>query len=177
MHSEHMSGKHISATVFTRILLLDFDGVLHPAGGRPGQVVLPFCWLPELVAELEPNPASGSLSILPGSSNSTWSKSANFLRRWAGGCWRRWAPGRNQRAIQAFMRDQKHAVQNFLVIDDDPSQFGTDFARDLLICGPLTGLSNPETLARLREWLERSRTASGESESDVCPRNHECEPR
>ncbi|QJW85259.1 hypothetical protein HK414_23225 [Ramlibacter terrae] len=38
-----------------RVLFLDFDGVLHPAGTKPGES-LPFEWLPELAALLSSTP-------------------------------------------------------------------------------------------------------------------------
>lgn len=139
---------------FTRLLFLDFDGVLHPAGGEPGQV-LPFCWVSELAEELASHLDVGLVI------HSSWIDvhTVEAMREFLGPLGPRLigkvGPGEKSPAVLSFVRERPDLP--WLVIDDDPTRFGPEFPGSVLMCDPSTGLSDPEIRRRLREWLNGSR--------------------
>jgi hypothetical protein len=139
----------------SRLVFVDFDGVLHPAGGEPGQA-LPFCWVPYLSDELAAHP---DVALVV---HSSWGErfALDELREFLSPLGERviaWVGnGPKAQAIQAFMRAQPQ-VRHWLVIDDDAAQFGEEFAGSLLICDPRTGISNSDTQGCLRAWLWATR--------------------
>jgi hypothetical protein len=137
-----------------RVLFLDFDGVLHPAGGEPG-TVLPFEWLPLLEQLLAPWP-DVRLAV-----HSTWRylyKSEEFPEllgplgsRFIG------AAPRGPRAESVLWFLQLNPViDDYLVLDDAPGEFPSDFPGNLVLCEPLTGISAPEVQSRIKAWLAGS---------------------
>jgi hypothetical protein len=61
---------------------------------------------------------------------------------------------------------ERPQVRHWVVVDDDAAQFADAFAGSLLICDPRTGLSNRETQARLRDWLQATRPDSVQPTGD-----------
>jgi hypothetical protein len=136
----------------TRAIFLDFDGVLHPYGGPPGQT-LPFEWLPELATLLA---AASDVSIVV---HSSWCErySRDALIEFLGPLGHRLVgavgPGAKATAILAFLRSHPE-IDRCLVIDDDESQFPAGFSGTLVICNPARGISDPVVKARIQQWLK-----------------------
>lgn len=135
-----------------RVVFIDFDGVLHPAGGKPGQV-LPFEWVPELAALLLPYPDVGIVV------HSSWAErfSLNDLREFLEPLGSRIigvvGRGSKHHAIAEFLQAAPE-MRSWIVIDDDAGQFPEEFRTHLIVCDPLKGLSDPSTQQRLHSWLE-----------------------
>jgi len=134
-----------------RVLFLDFDGVLHPVGAKPGES-LPFEWLPELAALLSSTP-DVALAV-----HSSWVERypVDELREFLGplGCRFIGAvdPGAKAPAIQAFLRSRPD-IDHWLVVDDDQREFPIDFQETLVICDPLRGITDPGAQDQIRRWL------------------------
>lgn len=139
---------------FNRVLFLDFDGVLHPSGGPPGEA-LPFCWVSELAEDLAFHTDVGLVV------HSSWldrfglDEIRDFLDPLGLQLLGTVASGDKASSILAFLGAHPE-IRQWLVIDDDASQFGDGFAGSLLVCDPRTGVANPKTRMRLREWLKNS---------------------
>lgn len=135
-----------------RVIFLDFDGVLHPAGGPPG-TALPFEWLTLLEQLLEPWP-DVLLAV-----HSTWRyhHTPDELRELLGPLGTRFigAMPRGPRAESVlWFLHSNPAITKHLVLDDAPAEFPADFPGTLVLCEPLLGLSSPVVKARIRTWLE-----------------------
>ena len=138
---------------FTRVISLDFDGVLHAAGGPPGQM-LPFEWLPILAHHVAPH---SDVAVFV---HSSWSErfSVDELQDFleplrdrvigvAG------AAGRQARLLEFL--DAHPKLLYALVNDDDTTEFLERSQRvSLLVCDPLLGLSSSTTQRQLSAWLE-----------------------
>lgn len=135
----------------TRAIFLDFDGVLHPCGGPPGQT-LPFEWLPELALLLA---AAPDVSIAV---HSSWCEmySNCALTEFLGSLGPRMigtvGPGAKAAAVLAFVRSHPE-IDRWLVIDDDETEFPAGFPGELVICTPSRGVSDPVVQARIQQWL------------------------
>jgi hypothetical protein len=136
----------------TRAIFLDFDGVLHPCGGPPGQT-LPFEWLPDLAVLLA---AAPDVLIAV---HSSWCErySHAALTEFLGSLGARMigavGPGARAAAILAFLRSHPE-IDRWLVIDDDETEFPAGFPGTLAICSPARGVSDPVEKERIRQWLE-----------------------
>jgi len=134
-----------------RVIFLDFDGILHPAGSPPG-AVLPFEWLPILERLLTPWP-DVRLAV-----HSTWRYSfkPDELSELLGPLGPRFigAVPRGPRAesILWFLH-MNAAITSYLVLDDAPAEFPRGFPGNLVLCEPLLGISAPEVQARIEAWL------------------------
>lgn len=131
-----------------RLLLLDFDGVLHPIGSKPGET-LPFEWLPELTALFARAPDVG-IAV-----HSSWAErySVGDLREFLGplGCRLIGAvgPGPKAEAILAFLRSSQN-IDDWIVIDDDGSEFPGVFPGTVVICDRTRGISDPAVQSKIR---------------------------
>ena len=143
----------MSDGIFDRLIFLDFDGVLHPASRAPGEA-LPFCWVPELAEELAPYPHVGLVIHSSWTERFTLDDMREFLFPLGSRLLGVVGSGTKSQSILAFLRDQP-AISSWLVIDDEPAQFGDEFSESLLVCDPRTGLSDVALRGRLREWLAR----------------------
>lgn len=139
---------------FRRVLFVDFDGVLHPSGGPPGQA-LPFEWVPVLAKLLAPFP-DVSVAV-----HSSWREQfaadllRDFLEPMADRMLDGVPPGPKAVAITTFLHAHPE-IEDAAVLDDQPADvFGAGVR--VLACDPLTGISSPEVQAQLRTWLERGR--------------------
>jgi hypothetical protein len=134
-----------------KLLFLDFDGVLHPAGGAPG-TCMPFEWLPTLVELLDPAP-NVLLAV-----HSSWREvhAMEYLKDFLGPLGSRVLGsvpnGPKSNAIQSFLTSNP-SVQDYLILDDSAAEFGSDLSTHLLTCKPLVGIQDPAVQLKLKAWL------------------------
>jgi hypothetical protein len=143
----------MSSASFDRLIFLDFDGVLHPTGGAPGEE-LPFCWVPLLTEDLAPHRDVGLVI------HSSWAErfADDDMREFIDPLdWRLVDVVRGPTKSQSILSylHGKPGVCSWLVVEDEPAQFGDEFTGSLLVCDPRTGLSDPQVRTQLRAWLER----------------------
>lgn len=149
------------------VLFLDIDGICHPAnacgpmpdGGVYGEDL--FRWIAPLIALLNEMP---HVDVVV---HSSWRHSYDAVPKLLADLPAALAArvvgvtplniyGR-QESIEAYVR--RHRVQQFVAIDDARYAFSDDMPSWLVLSGP-DGLSNPQTVQRLREALERAPLAS-----------------
>jgi hypothetical protein len=141
----------------TRVLFLDFDGVLHPttnftSDGPLIKTVL-FGWLPNLRAVLTPHP---DVSLVV---HSTWrlTHDVNELRGVLGVLGRHVVGatplGERYASIRAWL-DMNPQVTSYRILDDDAAEFPKPAPAELVLCDPRAGVAAPEVLEELRRWLE-----------------------
>lgn len=134
-----------------RLLFLDFDGVLHPITTRPGQS-LPFEWVPDLTQLLSEAP-DVAIAV-----HSSWAERfpLDELRDFLGPLGHRLIgavhSGPKASSILLFLRS-KPEVEDWLVIDDEASEFPSDFPGPVVICDRARGISDPSVQAQIRHWL------------------------
>ena len=134
-----------------KAVFLDFDGVLHRAGGPPG-TTLPFEWTKELAGLLEP---FDDVVIVV---HSSWREQfpVEVLREFLEPVGRRLigvvARGEKGAAIETFLREHPE-ITAALVVDDQPDEFPAGFPISVLVCNPAAGLSCTETQQRFKDWL------------------------
>lgn len=139
--------------VLNAVLFLDIDGVLHPEPPHSGLTRL--CWLPELAALLRPHPHvhvvlhSSWRHHLPQSYIAELM--APFGPQYAGTTSGplRWP------SIVTWL--SKHAeVVDYLVLDDLAHEFPNPLPEGVVICPSRSGVTDPSTRERLRQWLAAS---------------------
>lgn len=137
-----------------RIISLDFDGVLHPAGDASPPEDR-FKWLPILEKLLEP---SKDVRLLIHSSwryEYTDQELRNLLGplngRFAGSAPR--MP--RETAIEYVVQGNKGVIKHLLVLDDEAREFSNG-RLELILCGPATGISALEVQEKIAEWLART---------------------
>ena len=134
-----------------RVVFLDFDGVLHPAGGSPG-TTLPFEWTEVLAALLGP---FNDVQIVI---HSSWREHIpaqelrDLLEPLADRLLGAVEAGNKGAAIERFLLEHSE-ITDALVLDDQVDEFRTGFPATLLVCEPRTGLSSKDTQQRVRNWL------------------------
>jgi len=137
----------------SKILFLDFDGVLHASEG-PGPNMRQFVWLPILKEMLA---GQQDLRIVIHASYRKTS-TADFLRERLGFgkeiCLgvtnprlERWA------SIQDWVKGRPW-VESFRILDDQAFEFPDPRPAELILCDGRRGLSDPEVQARLQEWID-----------------------
>lgn len=149
-----------------RIIFLDFDGVLHkateivdwPTSGLSlsefSERLQLFYWAPYLAGLLE---AHSEVQIII---HSTWRKqcSVEQMQVLLGPLGPR-VLGMTHRGllrVESITDAIKgHDIQDYLILDDDAGAF-PEGTTGLVLCDPLTGVSDPHTLARIEAWLKRA---------------------
>ena len=134
-----------------RVVFLDFDGVLHRAGGPPG-TSLPFEWTVELAALL--NPFDDVFIVI----HSSWREqfSVEMLREFLEPVGHRMIgvvpEGAKGRAVEAFLREHPE-ITDALVIDDQADEFPVGFPISVLVCDPAVGISGGKAQQEFEAWL------------------------
>jgi hypothetical protein len=134
-----------------KVLFLDFDGVLHPAGVPPG-TCMPFEWLPTLVEMLESAP-DVRLSV-----HSSWREvhTQEHLGEFLGSLGNRVVgqvpSGPKSQAILSFLSKHQE-IKDYLILDDSISDFVPELSGRLLVCKPLCGIIDPDVQLKLQAWL------------------------
>lgn len=142
-----------------RAVFLDFDGVLHRAGGPPG-TSLPFEWTGDLAALI--NPFDDVFIVV----HSSWREqfSVETLREFLEPVSKRLigvvAGGAKGVAIERFLLEHPE-ITDALVVDDQADEFPAGFPVSVLVCDPAVGLSCGETQQRFKRWLLQSNKAEG----------------
>lgn len=146
-----------SARPTTRILFLDFDGVLHPlheADEEAGGPCQYFVWLPLLAQLLAPHTDVGIVV------HSTWRYiyTDDELRRYLEPLGERvlgtTPRGPRHESIRWFLNANRWA-RNHLIVDDAPEEFATPLPPELVVCDSRKGISDPAVQRALMGWLGR----------------------
>ncbi len=159
----------------TRLLFLDFDGVLHPdavflsSRGVELRAGALFMWAPLLVEALAPHQ---DVQVVLSTS---WARNLGFHRarsvlpadlqsRVIGAAWHSamgkgwpdfipWDAQTRYEQIQAYL-SRLNAPASWIAIDDDDRGWADADRGRLILTDPDSGLSSPETLAQLAQKLE-----------------------
>ena len=153
-----------------RVLFLDFDGCVQPAGllaAQSDDVVLRtlgafeytvpvdlFVWVHLLIKILEPHP---DVFIVV---HSTWREvyAAAEIGDMLGDLGRRYLgvtpPGPRWESINTWL--SQNTATSWRILDDAPREFPDPPPLELIVCHPLAGLSAPDVQGQLNEWLETS---------------------
>jgi hypothetical protein len=134
-----------------RVLFLDFDGVLHPAGGPPG-TSLPFEWTVILAMTIAPFKDVHIVIHSSWRENFSEQELWGFLEPVSDRLLGVVDPGPKGPAIERFLSHHPE-IKDALVLDDQVDEFRSGFPAVLLACEPSTGLSSKEVQRRLRDWL------------------------
>lgn len=137
-----------------RFLFLDFDGVLHPSGGPPGQT-LPFEFNDALAQLLKPHP---DVAVVV---HSTWREvhSLDLIRDFLAALGGRpidvAGPGEKGPAILSYLNRAGIAQDGsrWRILDDQPEAFPDDLRPWVVSCDPLLGITDPDAQERLLRWL------------------------
>lgn len=143
-----------------RVLFLDFDGCVHPAGvlvnQRPYAVPVDlFEWMPVLHALLEPHP---DVFIVV---HSPWRHTypADEIGDMLGDLDPRYlgvTPLMHSRWESINLWLSRNSASSWRILDDAPNDFPDPPPLELIVCHPLTGLSAKYVQAQLSDWLETS---------------------
>lgn len=152
----------------TKVLFLDFDGPLHPSTAIEGIRRPPdaqacadrnlFRWaihLDRIIGQLSEEQANNILIAAHSSWRQLNGLSQQLIRDNLGprlaGMYIGMTPPELGRwaSIQAMC--DRGGFDDFLIIDDAQNEFPEDLPQ-LVVCNPLTGLSDPDIQARIREW-------------------------
>ena len=133
------------------IIFIDFDGVVHPAGG-PVSACLPIEWLSDLDAILSAHPP---VRIVV---HSSWRLTYPHeeIREFLSGLSALEidivGPGEKREAITAYLSAHPE-IESGLVIDDEPSEFLAEFPLQVVACDPTTGISCQPVQNEITGWL------------------------
>lgn len=145
------------------LLFVDFDGVLHPCGKHPDhgpnasslvhELGL-FCWLEHLERVVQPHPHVGLVV------HSTWryphkeDELAEMLGvlsdRFEGAT----PSGSRYGSITKWLSQRSVKPKDYRILDDMPEKFPRNIHRRLIACKPWLGLSEPQALGELQQWLD-----------------------
>ena len=142
----------------SRVLFLDFDGVLHPTmedldDGSDACIATPlFGWLPVLAAALHRYPDVG-ITV-----QSTWryTHDDDELRELLGPLGVRFLGATPRGPRYESILWWLHLNPSFVsrrILDDNPREFPEPPPAELILCHPHYGVSDPVVLAQLAEWL------------------------
>jgi HAD domain in Swiss Army Knife RNA repair proteins len=135
----------------SRVLLLDFDGVLHPGPGIVSPLPL-WCWLPDLTRLLAPYP---DVHIVV---HSTWrlEYGVDELRMLLEGIGERvidsTPPGGRLESIERWLEGRRD-VKSYCILDDNESDFFDPLPAELILCPPARGISDKRAQQQLLAWL------------------------
>ena len=138
-----------------RAIFIDFDGVLHPAGGPVG-ACLPFEWLSDLKALLS---AHLPVRIVV---HSSWRLTYPHeeIRELLSGLSAVdvdiVGPGEKRQAITAYLSAHPEIASGF-VIDDEPNEFPADFPLQVVVCDPAIGITCPRVKSQVTAWLSHKK--------------------
>ena len=138
-----------------RAIFIDFDGVLHPAGGPVG-ACLPFEWLSDLEAILSPHQ---SIRIVV---HSSWrltyphEEIREFLSVLSALEIDIVGPGEKCQAITAYLSAHPE-IERSLVIDDESNEFPAEFPLQVIACDPATGISCQCVKSQITAWLNHTK--------------------
>lgn len=140
----------------SRLLFLDFDGVLHPQDqtNKPDGW---FRWLPILASQLAP---WADVKIVV---HSSWryEHTDAELRELLGPLSARFAGsaprGPREQAIESVLQANKSLVTAHLVLDDDAREFTTGRV-NLFVCDALEGMTQLRAQVQVQRWLESTAT-------------------
>lgn len=150
-------------TVATKVLFLDFDGVLHPDGSEAiderGRLIdnpVLFCWLPILADILDPYPA---VRIIVSSDWRRLFDDAALIRllgplgtRFAGVV-ERITPPRAQEILHDALQ---RGLSDWIALDDHKSvQAAARTDPRFIACAPATGITDEAVQLAVRAWLEK----------------------
>jgi hypothetical protein len=146
----------------TRLITLDFDGVLHP-GRDDLDHAQHLQWLSILVSLLAPW-SDVRLAI-----HSTWryTHTPEELRALLGPLGTRLigvAPRGPREESIVWLLHLLGDIDDYLVLDDAPKEFDDLTEPALVLCHPEQGISAPSIQARIKTWLERPRAHGEDSE-------------
>lgn len=136
-----------------RAIFVDFDGVLHPAGGPPG-ACLPFEWISDLAAGLCTHP---SIRIVV---HSSWRLTyldddlREFLGALDGFEIDIVGPGEKCHAITEYLSAHPE-IDSSLVLDDDSNEFPAEFPLQVVVCDPAIGISSQSVQRQMTAWLNQ----------------------
>ncbi len=142
-----------------RVLFVDIDGVLHPAGDALEDVGPKFVWLPLLAELLAPYP-DVIIAI-----HSTWRydhTQEELLELFAPLGKRSVVTvprGPRYEAINWFLQ-MNQGVTSYRILDDAPKEFGAEPPQQLVVCRSKMGLTTEGVIEQLQEWLEGSSESS-----------------
>ncbi|WP_342721676.1 HAD domain-containing protein [Acidovorax sp. FHTAMBA] len=134
-----------------RAIFIDFDGVVHPAGG-PVSACLPIEWLSDLDDILSAHPP---VRIVV---HSSWRLTYPHeeIREFLSGLSALEidivGPGEKREAITAYLSAHPE-IESGLVIDDEPSEFLAEFPLQVVACDPTTGISCQPVQNEITAWL------------------------
>ncbi|MEG0046113.1 MAG: HAD domain-containing protein [Comamonas sp.] len=146
----------------TRVIFLDFDGVLHPpkaiSGAQPpltpAQIKqgwpATFQHLHILKARLEERP---EIAVLVSSSWRSYLNDAELkellepISPWFAGSVKK---GSRDEAIKEWL--EQHLIQDYVILDDVAKFFPGSWPR-LILCNSALGISDPAVQARLQYWI------------------------
>ena len=144
---------HELASQPRKVLFLDFDGVLHPAGDGIEELKGPaFVWLPLLEDALARHSNVGIVV------SSTWryTHSQGELRELLGSIGPRLLgaipTGPRYEGIRWWLHLNR-SFTSFRILDDQPLEFADPPPPELVLCTPSLGLTTPGVLEQLRSWL------------------------
>ena len=140
----------------------DFDGCLHPVThgatlDGPALSTVHFGWLPLLGRALQ---SHDDVVVVV---HSTWRYEYRIdeLREVLGVVGRRVVaatpPGPRYESIKWWLHTNP-SFRDYRILDDDPREFGDPLPPELILCDPSTGVSAPEVLAALSEWLGEAKS-------------------
>lgn len=135
-----------------RVLFVDIDGVMHPAGDGTEDTGPQFVWLP-LLAELLVQHPDVVVAV-----HSTWryDHTLTELKQLFSSLGARQVVavprGPRAEAINWFLQLNPQ-VQSHRILDDAAREFGVAPPAELILCDSKHGLCTPGVLEALRQWL------------------------
>lgn len=136
----------------SRVIFLDFDGVLHATSG-PASAMRQFVWLPMLMKLLRDHEDVGIVVHASAREHSH----SNFLRECTGIPEHRWrgvTPKGLPRwpSIQAWLSTNPD-VCNYCILDDQEAEFPEPQPITLILCDSKKGVSEASIQTKIQEWL------------------------
>lgn len=154
---------YILCMLAKRVLLCDFDGVLHPTLGRgdapaggPLVATPHFGWIPALAGALR---GHDDVALVV---HSTWRHDYDDELREVLGVLGSRLIGATSRSLQRYESILAWLVEypvyaSYRILDDDPSEFPVPLPAELILRDPASGVAAPAVLKALRAWVDGPR--------------------